>query len=114
MAAASGGRERLPAGGRRNPQDFKLGSDFFSDGSREYLAMNAKTAFSTAVFFAGSLALVLAVFSARPMVNDAQAACAPTDHINATTADDAKAAIEKAGYTQVKILAKGCDNAWHG
>jgi len=76
--------------------------------------MNAKTAFSTAVFFAGSLALVLAVFSARPMVNDAQAACAPTDHINATTADDAKAAIEKAGYTQVKILAKGCDNAWHG
>lgn len=75
--------------------------------------MNSRTAISTAVFF-GSLALALAVFSARPVVNDALAACAPTDKINATTADDAKAAMEKAGYTQVKILAKGCDNAWHG
>ena len=76
--------------------------------------MNSRTAFSTAVFFAGSLGLALAVLSARPLVNDALAACSPTDKINATTADDAKMAMEKAGYTQIKILAKGCDNAWHG
>src|SRR5215472_9059918 len=93
---------------------FKLGSDFFSDGSKEYSAMNSRTAYSTAVFFAGALALALATFSTRPVVNDAMAACAPTDKINATTAEDAKNAMEKAGYTQVKILAKGCDNAWHG
>jgi hypothetical protein len=104
----------LPAGGQGNPRDFELGSGFFSDSSKECLAMNSRTAFSTAVFFAGSLGLALAVLSARPLVNDALAACSPTDKINATTADDAKMAMEKAGYTQIKILAKGCDNAWHG
>jgi hypothetical protein len=93
---------------------FKLGSDFVSDGSKEDSAMNSRTAYSTAVLFAGTLALALATFSVRPVVNDALAACAPTDKINATTADDAKNAMEKAGYTQIKILAKGCDNAWHG
>jgi hypothetical protein len=79
--------------------------------------MNSKTKLSpgqsTAVLFAGSLALALGVFSARPVVNDALAACASTDHINATTAQDATRAMQQAGYTQIKILAKGCDNAWH-
>ena len=79
--------------------------------------MNSKTRLSSghsaAILFAASLALAIGVFSLRPVVNDAQAACAPTDHINATTAEDATRAMQKAGYTQIKILAKGCDNAWH-
>ena len=75
--------------------------------------MNSKTIHSSAILFAGALALAMAVFPRGPMVNDALAACASTDKINATTAQDATRAMEKAGYTQVKILAKGCDNAWH-
>ena len=75
--------------------------------------MNSKTIHSSAVLFAASLAIAIGAFSVRPVVNDALAACASTDHINATTAQDATKAMEKAGYSQVKILAKGCDNAWH-
>ncbi len=75
--------------------------------------MNSRRVLSTTIFLAGALTLAVAGFATRPMVNDALAACAPTDKINATTAQDATRAMEKAGYTQVKILAKGCDNAWH-
>ena len=68
---------------------------------------------SRAVILAASVAVALMAISARPLVNSAYAACAPNDKINNTTAQDATTAMEKAGYTQVKILAKGCDNAWH-
>lgn len=44
----------------------------------------------------------------------AQAACEPGDKIDATTADQAKKRAEGAGYTQVRMLRKGCDNVWHG
>ncbi len=75
--------------------------------------MNSKTVLSSAILFTGSLALAIGALSVRPMVNEAQAACAATDHINATTAQDATRAMQQAGYSQIKILAKGCDNAWH-
>jgi hypothetical protein len=75
--------------------------------------MNSKKVHSSAILFAGSLALAIGLFSVRPVVNDALAACASTDQINATTAEDATRAMQHAGYTQIKILAKGCDNAWH-
>ena len=76
--------------------------------------MNSRRVLSTTNVLAGALTLALAGFATRPLMSDALAACAPTDKINATTAQDATRAMEKAGYTQVKILAKGCDNAWHG
>jgi hypothetical protein len=47
------------------------------------------------------------------MVDTAVAACSPTDVINGTTAADATKAMERAGYTQVQVYAKGCDNSWH-
>ena len=65
------------------------------------------------VILGASIAVALFAFSARPMVHSAYAACLPDDKVNNTTAQDAIKAMEKAGYTQVHILAKGCDNAWH-
>jgi hypothetical protein len=62
---------------------------------------------------AGSIAIVLGAFSATPMVGSALAACSPSDPINATTSNDAMKAMESAGYTQVHVYAKGCDNSWH-
>jgi hypothetical protein len=68
---------------------------------------------SRAVILAASIAAALVALSARPAVNTVYAACLPDDKVNNTTAQDATRAMEKAGYTQIKILAKGCDNAWH-
>ncbi len=70
--------------------------------------------YSKITILAGSLVIALSAVSATPMVDSALAACAPTDKINGTTAEDAVKAIEQAGYTQVHMTAKGCDNAWHG
>jgi hypothetical protein len=58
---------------------------------------------------AGIFALALGV-AAGP----ARAACAPTDRIDGSTADDARRQIAAAGYEQVRDLRKGCDNYWHG
>jgi hypothetical protein len=69
--------------------------------------------YSKMTIFVGSIFIALSVLSAPPMVNSALAACAPTDRINSTTAQDAVKAMEHAGYTQVRVRAKGCDNAWH-
>ena len=63
--------------------------------------------------FAGSIVIALSTFVTTPMVGSALAACSPTDKINGTTAQDATRAMERAGYTQVHVLMKGCDNAWH-
>ena len=68
---------------------------------------------SRTIIVAASIAAALMALSARPVVNNAYAACLPDDKVNNTTAQDATKAMEKAGYTQIKILAKGCDNAWH-
>ncbi len=36
------------------------------------------------------------------------------EQIDGTTADDAKSALERAGYTSISGLKKSCDNHWHG
>jgi hypothetical protein len=69
--------------------------------------------YSKMTIFAGSFFIALGLLSAPPMAGSALAACSATDKINNTTAGDAVKAMEHAGYTQVHILAKGCDNAWH-
>lgn len=43
-----------------------------------------------------------------------RAACDPGDRIDATTAAQAKKHAESAGYSQVRMEHKGCDNVWHG
>ena len=43
----------------------------------------------------------------------AQAACDPGDKIDNVTADQARRRIEAQGYTQVKMIRKGCDSYWH-
>lgn len=40
--------------------------------------------------------------------------CEPTDKIDGSTVETARKKIEKAGYSQVRSLKKGCDNFWHG
>ena len=44
----------------------------------------------------------------------AHAACGPGERIDSTTAAMAKKRAESAGYTQVRMERKGCDNVWHG
>jgi len=44
----------------------------------------------------------------------ARAACEPGEQIDATTAAQAKKRAESAGYSQVHMERKGCDNVWHG
>jgi hypothetical protein len=39
--------------------------------------------------------------------------CAAGDQIDGSTAEQAKAKLEAAGYTDVTGLNKGCDNVWH-
>ena len=62
----------------------------------------------------GSLCFALLAATTGTVVEKAEAACWATASINSTTADDAARAIEQAGYSQVQIYEKGCDNAWHG
>ena len=68
---------------------------------------------SRTIILAVSIAAALVALSSQPVVHSANAACLPDDKVNNTTAQDATMAMKKAGYTQIKILAKGCDNAWH-
>ena len=61
----------------------------------------------------GSFLAALAAGSAAPIVDNALAICSPNDPVNGTTATDAMRAMERAGYSQVQVYAKGCDSAWH-
>jgi len=47
-------------------------------------------------------------------IHPAYAACDPEDHIDKSTANDARRKILAAGYANVHDLYKGCDNVWHG
>jgi len=40
--------------------------------------------------------------------------CDPQDRIDRSTAADARQKFERAGFTSVRELHKGCDNFWHG
>ena len=42
-----------------------------------------------------------------------QGNCLPGDKIDGSTAEQAKAKFAAAGYSDVKIIRKGCDNFWH-
>jgi hypothetical protein len=44
----------------------------------------------------------------------ARAACEPGDRVDNTTAQQAQKRAQTAGYTNVKMERKGCDNVWHG
>lgn len=63
--------------------------------------------------YVGSILALIAV-PAAPIARIAYAACSANDVINSTTMSDAAKRIGSAGYTQVRDLAKSCDNAWHG
>lgn len=44
----------------------------------------------------------------------AYAICLPGERIDGTTAEMAKRRAESAGYRNVQMEHKGCDNVWHG
>ena len=67
--------------------------------------------FGAAVVAAG---LVMAPPLLVPANFTAKAACEPGDRIDNTTAEMAKRRAESAGYSQVRMERKGCDNVWHG
>lgn len=70
------------------------------------------------VSIAGAAAMlaVAAVLATPGFVGDgsAAAACDPGTRIDASTANDAKRRFEAAGYRNVRVIKKGCDNYWHG
>ena len=59
--------------------------------------------------------IAAAMLAGAPSIPAAWAAgnCDPGDHIDGSTATQAKRTIEAAGYAQVQDLRKGCDNFWH-
>jgi flagellar basal body rod protein FlgG len=78
------------------------------------------TTFVKTVLLALLLALITAVLMAPPNTADAQDAtpqtgnnCAAGEAIDGSTAEQAKAKLEAAGYTNITGLEKGCDNVWH-
>jgi hypothetical protein len=46
-------------------------------------------------------------------VHPAYAACDPGTHVDNTTADTARRIMLRAGFTDVQVEQKGCDNVWH-
>ena len=80
------------------------------------------TLFLKTVLLALLLALITVVLMAPPNYADAQEAtvtpqpgnnCAASDQIDGSTAEQAKAKLEAAGYSDITGLEKGCDNVWH-
>jgi hypothetical protein len=78
--------------------------------------------FLKTVLMAILLALLVVVLMAPPKTADAQDAtvtpqpgnnCAAGDAIDGSTAEQAKAKLEAAGYANITGLNKGCDNVWH-
>lgn len=63
------------------------------------------------------IAAAVALGLAAPMTMGATAAyaqCTNGERIDGSTADQARAKIQRAGYSNVAGLTKGCDNYWHG
>jgi hypothetical protein len=58
--------------------------------------------------------LIAPAVLAPPSLTAAQAACEPGDRVDNTTAQQAQKRAQTAGYTNVKMDRKGCDNVWHG
>ncbi len=62
-------------------------------------------------------ALAIATLAALPAIGvsgAAQAVCDPGERIDGTTAGWAAGKAREAGYTNVTMERKGCDNYWHG
>jgi hypothetical protein len=57
--------------------------------------------------FAAAIAAVL-------LAGPAFAACDFGERVDGVSAEQARAKMQKAGYTQVRDLKKGCDSVWHG
>jgi hypothetical protein len=64
----------------------------------------------------GLIAAALALGLAAPMMGAtaAYAQCTHGERIDGSTADTARAQIQRAGFSNVAGLTKGCDNYWHG
>ena len=62
----------------------------------------------------GAAVLAAGLMIAPALLGPVRAACDPGDRIDATTAAQAKNRAESAGYSQVRMEHKGCDNVWHG
>ena len=61
------------------------------------------------------LAVMLALGSAGSLPSAALASsCEAIDKIDGSSVETARRKIEKAGYSRVRDLKKGCDNFWHG
>jgi hypothetical protein len=67
---------------------------------------------SIAVLSAGLLLAPVVV--APTSVGAAYALCLPGERIDGTTAEMAARRAESAGYRNVQMEHKGCDNVWHG
>ena len=62
-----------------------------------------------------SLGVIIAPTIVGPTaLTAAYAVCAPDERIDGTTAEMAKRRIQSAGYSNVLMEHKGCDNVWHG
>jgi len=62
-----------------------------------------------------SAAIAIALLSAAPAVGaDQTPGCAPADRIDGSSIETVRGKIQKAGYSKVENLKKGCDNFWHG
>jgi len=66
-----------------------------------------------AAMLAASL-MIASALVAPPSFTAAQATCEPGERLDNTTAEQAKKRAESAGFTQVRMVRKGCDNTWHG
>lgn len=65
---------------------------------------------------AGALALGLlgtGAALAPVAIQPAYAACDPGTRVDSSTADWAKRTMMRAGYRDVQVDQKGCDNVWH-
>lgn len=72
--------------------------------------MKASLASATVVLAVAAVLATPGVFG----IGTAAAACDPGTKIDASTANDAKRRFEAAGYRNVRVGKKGCDNYWHG
>jgi hypothetical protein len=68
---------------------------------------------AAAAVLAASLMIGPAIV-APPSFTAARAACEPGEQIDNTTAQQAQKRAQSAGYSNVRMERKGCDNVWHG
>ena len=70
---------------------------------------------SKTIFFAAAALMIAGAGVGLRTVTVAHASgCEAGEKIDGSTAAEAKAKIERAGFRQVRNLQKSCDNFWHG